>query len=53
MLYQCSNYRDIKNEIGIQWNDQNLKINWPRPKFNILSNKDIKNISFNEYKKRL
>ena len=53
MLYQCSNYRDIKNEIGIQWNDQNLKINWPRPKFNILSNKDIKNISFNEYKNRL
>ena len=49
--YHCTNYRSEKNEIGIIWNDKNLKIKWPikRP---ILSKKDKKNISFKDYIKR-
>jgi len=48
--YKCSNYRDSKSEIGILWNDKDLKIKWPSKKI-IISNKDKKNISFKELKK--
>ena len=46
--YGCSNYRQKDYEIGILWNDKDLKIKWPikRP---ILSDKDSRNISFKEY----
>ena len=43
-----SNYREKNYEIGILWNDKNLKIKWPIKK-PILSEKDSKNISFEEY----
>jgi dTDP-4-dehydrorhamnose 3,5-epimerase len=43
-----SNYREKNHEIGILWNDKNLKIKWPI-KEPILSKKDSKNISFEEY----
>ena len=50
IIYSCSNYRDAKNEIGIKYNDKNLKIKWPTKK-PIVSKKDKKNISFEEFKK--
>ena len=48
--YHCTNYRSKKHELGIMWNDKNIKIKWPikRPK---LSQKDKKNISFKDYLK--
>jgi len=50
MLYSCSNYRHKYSEVGIMWNDKQIKIKWPsiRP---IISNKDKNNITFAEYKK--
>ena len=48
--YKCSNYRHINSETGIKWNDKDLKIKWPSKKV-ILSKKDKKNISFEEFKK--
>ena len=51
IYYFCTNYRSAKNEIGIQWNDEDLKIKWPikKPK---ISNKDKKNLSFKAYLKK-
>ena len=45
--YKCTNYRDIKSETGILWNDSELKINWPNNNF-IISNKDKKNHTFRD-----
>tara|TARA_B100000886_G_scaffold29757_1_gene18755 strand:+ start:880 stop:1401 length:522 start_codon:yes stop_codon:yes gene_type:complete len=39
VLYSCSNYRDVKSEQTVKWNDENLKINWGIEK-PILSKKD-------------
>jgi len=49
--YKCTNYRNAKSEVGIMWNDPELKIRWPKKKF-IISNKDKKNISFKDFKKK-
>ena len=38
------------NEVGILWNDKDLKIKWPLKK-PIVSKKDKKNITFSNYKK--
>ena len=48
VYYGCTQYRESNYELGILWNDQDLKIKWPikRP---ILSKKDSENISFKEY----
>ena len=46
--YKCSEFRNPKTEIGIIWNDKDLKIKWPNKKF-IISKKDKKNISFKEF----
>lgn len=48
IYYGCTNYRKKSHEIGIMWNDKDLKINWPikRP---IISPKDKKNLSFKKY----
>ena len=27
--YKCSRYRDKNSEVGILWNDKDLRINWP------------------------
>jgi len=51
MLYACNNARYPDLERGILWNDSALKINWPNKSKNIISNKDKKNMTFNEYKK--
>jgi dTDP-4-dehydrorhamnose 3,5-epimerase len=48
IYYGCSSYRKKECEIGILWNDQDLKIKWPGKK-PILSIKDSKNISFKKY----
>ena len=48
VYYGCSNYREEKFEVGILWNDKDLKIKWPI-KNPILSKKDSQNISFLEY----
>ena len=50
--YKCSAYRNAKSEIGLLWNDNYLKINWPAKKY-ILSKKDKKNIKFTDLKKQL
>ena len=48
VYYGCSNYRQENYEVGILWNDPDLKIKWPI-KNPILSKKDSQNISFQEY----
>ena len=48
MHYKCTNYRDKKSEVGILWNDKDLKIKWPIKK-PILSTKDKNNINFKEF----
>jgi dTDP-4-dehydrorhamnose 3,5-epimerase len=48
VYYRCSNYRQKDYEIGILWNDKDLKIKWPLKK-PLLSYKDTQNISFKEY----
>jgi dTDP-4-dehydrorhamnose 3,5-epimerase len=48
VYYGCSNYREKNYEIGILWNDNDLKIKWPIKK-PILSRKDSQNITFKDY----
>lgn len=48
VYYCCTSYREKNHEIGILWNDPDLKIKWPI-KNPILSKKDLYNISFKEY----
>jgi dTDP-4-dehydrorhamnose 3,5-epimerase len=50
IFYGCTNYRSKMNEVGILWNDKDLKIKWPLKK-PIVSKKDKKNITFSNYKK--
>ena len=50
VIYSCTKYRDKNNEVGIMYNDVDLKIKWPVKK-PIISNKDKKNLSFKEFKK--
>ena len=47
--YKCSEYRDAKSEITIDWKDRDLNIRWPIKK-PILSNKDKMGISFADLK---
>ena len=50
IYYHCTNYRSKKNEIGLRWNDKDLKIKWPikKPK---ISNQDKNNLTFKKFKK--
>lgn len=48
--YHCTNYRSKKNEIGILWDDKDLKIKWPI-KNPIVSDKDKNNIRLKDYLK--
>ena len=50
IYYTCTNYRSAKHEIGILWNDKDLKIKWPI-KNPVISKKDKKNIKLTEFKK--
>tara|TARA_B100001057_G_C22862759_1_gene955263 strand:- start:3579 stop:4097 length:519 start_codon:yes stop_codon:yes gene_type:complete len=47
VIYSCTNYRDKNSEVGINWNDKDLKINW-NIKSPILSQKDKKNLKFKD-----
>ena len=51
VIYSCTKYRDKNNEIGIMYNDIDLKIRWP-VKEPIISDKDKRNLSFREFKRR-
>tara|TARA_B100000029_G_scaffold269629_1_gene264963 strand:+ start:1061 stop:1597 length:537 start_codon:yes stop_codon:yes gene_type:complete len=48
VVYGNSNYRSKNNELGIIWNDKNLKIKWPTKK-PIVSKKDKNNLSFKNF----
>ena len=50
IYYTCTNYRSAKHEVGLIWNDKDLKIKWP-VKNPIISKKDKKNLKFRQYKK--
>jgi dTDP-4-dehydrorhamnose 3,5-epimerase len=39
--YKCSEYRDVKHERTLSWNDKDVNIKWPTKK-PVLSNKDKK-----------
>ena len=49
VIYSCTEYRDKKSEIGVMWNDKDLKINW-KIKNPILSAKDKNNHKFKDVK---
>ncbi|WP_440923911.1 dTDP-4-dehydrorhamnose 3,5-epimerase [Candidatus Pelagibacter sp.] len=51
VIYSCTKYRNKSSEIGIMYNDIDLKIKWPLKK-PIISNKDKNNLSFKEFKKK-
>ena len=50
VYYTCTNYRSKKHEVGLMWNDKDLKIKWPI-KNPIISKKDKRNLKFKEFKK--
>jgi len=50
VYYLCTNYRSSQNEVGLLWNDKDLKIKWPIKNPNI-SKKDRKNLKIKEFKK--
>ena len=52
IVYSCTNYRNKKSEIGIKYNDHNLKIKWPVKK-PIVSVKDRNNLSYKDFIKKL
>ena len=47
--YKCSNYRDPKSEKTLKWNDNTVKIKWPKHK-PILSDKDKKGADLISFK---
>ena len=49
IYYTCTHYRSARHEIGILWNDKDLKIKWSTKK-PIISKKDKKNLTFIEFK---
>ena len=49
--YKCTKYRSAKSEVGILWNDPELKIKWPTKKV-IISEKDKNNLNFSEFEKK-
>jgi len=48
VLYGMTNYRSRKNEVGILWNDDVIKIKWPVKK-PIVSKKDKNNLTFKKF----
>ena len=51
VVYSCTEYRHKNSEIGVLWNDKNLKIRWNIKK-PILSKKDKNNFSLKQYLKK-
>ncbi len=52
ILYHLDNYRDAKNESGLPFNDNDLKIKWKTNK-PVLSVRDRKHMNFAEFKKKI
>ena len=56
-FYKCDNFYNPKSEGGLIWNDTDLNIDWNLDKYNIkeeeliISEKDKKNITFEEYRR--
>jgi dTDP-4-dehydrorhamnose 3,5-epimerase len=50
IYYTCTNYRSARHEVGMLWNDKDLKIKWPI-KNPVISKKDKENLKFTEFKK--
>ena len=46
--YNCTNYRNAKSELTLNWNDVDIGIKWPKIK-PILSNKDANGLSFKNF----
>ena len=51
IIYNCTKYRHAKSEIGIRYNDKDLKIKWPA-QAPIVSMKDRKNLNLKDFKKK-
>ena len=51
IIYNCTKYRHVKSEIGIRYNDKDLKIKWPAHA-PIVSMKDRKNLNLKDFKKK-
>ena len=49
IIYSCTKYRSANTEVGIKYNDKDLKIKWPIKK-PILSQKDKKNQEFKNFR---
>ena len=45
--YKCTKHYNPDNEIGIMWDDKDIKIDWPKNNY-ILSDKDKNNIQFRD-----
>ena len=52
VVYACTKYRDKNSEQSIIYNDKDLNIKWPIKHNLIISNKDYKAQTFNEFKKK-
>lgn len=52
LSYKCTKYYTPQSEGGLLWNDSELSIPWPI-KNPIISKKDLKNISFSEYRRSI
>ena len=50
IIYHIDNYRDVKNESGIPYNDNFLKIKW-KTKKPVISKRDKTHVSFLEFRK--
>jgi len=48
VLYKVDNFYSPEHELGLLWNDPELKISWPE-KDPVLSEKDKKNITLNQF----
>ena len=47
VVYSCTNYRHKESEVGVNWNDKDLRIKW-NIKSPMLSKKDSNNLTFRE-----
>ena len=51
VIYSCTKYREEKYEVGISYNDKDLKINWPVKTYYFY--KDRNNLKFSDFIKKI